>query len=102
MHTQVGAFSRDPMDTRLLLPVRLNRIAQSRTDHPGNDALLPAYQGTPPRPPADTDGDGMPDFWEISRELDPHRANHNGYVFSSIHTNLEVYLHELSVRLQAE
>jgi hypothetical protein len=100
---EAGAFPRDPMDRRLLLPIRMNRITPSRTDqNPADDALLPAYEGNPPPPPQDTDLDGMPDDWEIAHNLDPNTANHNGTGLSPKgYTNLEVYLHELSANLTA-
>lgn len=43
--------------------------------------------------PVDTDGDGMPDWWEIARGLNLHNpANRNGYDLCEDYTNLEVYL----------
>lgn len=94
-----GAWPRDPMDTRLLGSVATNSIATApRNTNPAGDALLPAYSGSPPAAPADTDGDGMPDSWEIGKGLDPTVANTNGTDLSSVgYTDLDVYLHELSV-----
>ena len=90
---QAGAFPRDPMDTRLVAPLSENRILETaRNINPANDALLTAAAGAPP---ADTDGDGMPDAWETSKRLDPLFPDHNGTGLSSEgYTNLEVYLHE--------
>ncbi len=69
----------------------------SPNTNPANDALLPAYSGAPPAAPADTDGDGMPDAWEIVRGLNPNAANHNASHLSTRgYTDLEVYLQELS------
>lgn len=74
-----GAWPRDPMDTRLMRSVADGSFATApRNANPAGDALLPAYPGSPPAAPADTDNDGMPDTWETASGLNP-------------------YLHELSV-----
>ncbi|GAB3221528.1 Ig-like domain-containing protein [Mycolicibacterium hippocampi] len=95
---RVGAWPRDPMDTRLLQDVAADRISSATPSvNPAGDALLPPYSGMAPDAPTDTDGDGMPDVWEIARGLDPYFANHNGDHLSTLgYTDLEVYLHELS------
>jgi hypothetical protein len=86
------------MDTRLVQRVRNDTIdPASPSVNPAGDALLPAYSGSPPAAPTDTDGDGMPDWWEIDKGLDPKVANHNGTELSTAgYVNLEVYLHELA------
>lgn len=93
---QAGAFPRDPMDTRLLAPLAADRIVETaRNENPAGDALLGAFAGTPPEPPADGDHDGMPDDWETARGLNPAVQDHNGTTLSEAgYTNLEVYLHE--------
>ena len=98
---RVGAWPRDPMDTRLLQPVRENRIDPANPSiNPAGDSLLAPYPGTAPPAPVDTDNDGMPDLWEIARGLNPGVANHNGTNLSPLgYTNLEVYLHELAASL---
>jgi hypothetical protein len=85
------------MDTRLLGFVAGNMISPSPSDtNPAGDALLPAFVGSPPSPPTDTDNDGMPDAWEISKGLNPNVANANATDLSATgYTDLEVYLHEL-------
>ena len=98
---RVGAWPQDPMDTRLLQPVRENRIdPTSPSINPAGDSLLASYPGTAPPPPLDSDNDGMPDAWEIARGLNPGVANHNGTNLSPLgYTNLEVYLHDLAASL---
>lgn len=93
-----GAWPRDPMDIRLMRSVATNTIASApRNTNPAGDALLPAYVGTAPAPPTDTDNDGMPDTWEIAHGLNPNVGNTNAYDLSSVgYTDLEVYLQELS------
>jgi hypothetical protein len=100
----VGAFPRDPMDTRLMGFVQRNQIDPRRADvNPANDALRTAFT-TAPAAPADSDNDGMPDDWERAHGLDPAAADHNGAQLSVAkmgragYTNLECYLEELSAR----
>lgn len=46
-------------------------------------------------PPIDTDGDGMPDAWELEMKLDPNKPNANGRDLSTAYDNIEVYLNSL-------
>ena len=46
-------------------------------------------------PPTDTDGDGMPDEWEIANGLNPNNAEDGAMVGSDGYTNLERYLNSL-------
>jgi pectate lyase len=56
----------------------------------------PELQSIPP--PIDTDGDGIPDEWEIANGLDPDDPNDSGIVTDSGYSNLELYLNELAAR----
>ena len=100
----VGAFPRDPMDRRLLNPLKNNAInnqAINGTDY-YNDAFLtdPAQNA-----PIDSDNDGMPDAWETANGLNPNVQDHNGTQLSKKftgiegYTNLECYLNELSDKI---
>jgi hypothetical protein len=40
----------------------------------------------------DTDGDGMPDWWETAYGTDPHTPDNNGDLDGNHYTNLEEYL----------
>lgn len=93
-----GSWPRDPMDIRLLRNLATDTIAAApRNANPAGDALLPAYTGSAPLPPADTDNDGMPDSWEIAEGLNPGVAGANARTLSTVgYTDLEVYLQELS------
>ncbi len=93
-----GAWPRDPMDTRLMSFVAAETLSVAPTDtNPAGDALLPAFTGPAPVAPTDTDGDGMPDAWEIVKGTNPTVANTNARTLSSVgYTDLEVYLNELS------
>ena len=44
----------------------------------------------------DTDGDGMPDYWEIEHGLDPNVPNNNGDFDNDGYTDLEEYLNEIA------
>jgi len=79
---------RDPVDARIVDEVRRGggRIIDSQSEVGGWPALRPGA------PPVDSDGDGMPDDWEIRHGLNPHDPSdaaldndHDGY------TNLEEY-----------
>ncbi|MBK0383099.1 pectate lyase [Pedobacter sp. SD-b] len=98
----VGAsLKRDPIDTRITKEVKdgtttfvgsktgLKGIIDTQTDVGGWPALMQTDV------PLDTDGDGMPDAWEIANKLDPKQANANGHDLSSGYENIEVYLNSL-------
>ena len=96
MLANAGAWPRDPMDKRLLSALRNKKIELIDRDiNPADDTLRPAYYGSAPPPPLDTDGDGMPDSWERSKGLNSMQSNANSISLSkSGYTNLEFYLHE--------
>ncbi len=98
---RVGARPRDAMDTRLLARVSARTFESAPLDqNPAGDAL--AVNPSPPAAPLDTDGDGMPDSWEIANGLDPNVPDNNGTGLSvpltgvSGYTNIEVYLNQLA------
>lgn len=102
MIQQAGAFPRDPMDQRIMGAVEQQQFSTLSYDQPiANDAFMLNFDpNTPPTPPLDSDGDGMPDEWESQHGLDPLVQDHNGNELSSVgYTNLEVYLNELADRL---
>jgi len=90
---QAGAsLVRDAVDQRLIADFqqRQGRIINSQSEVGGWPQLrsLPA--------PLDTDGDGMPDAWEIARGLDPRNAADGAAVDGkSGYTQLELYLADL-------
>lgn len=105
MVAQVGAFPRDPMDRRLMQhPASGTFDPADLATNPAGDALALAFDpSSPPTPPPDGDGDGMPDAWERARGLDPAADDHAATNLSKAatgvegYTNLEVYLDELAV-----
>lgn len=96
----VGAFPRDAMDLRLTGDIADDEIDVSaiNVDHyhdafnlSGNNVL-----------PKDSDEDGIPDYWEMRKGLNPAVQDHNGNQLSNMltgvngYTNLECYLNCLS------
>jgi hypothetical protein len=64
-------------------------------DSPADVGGLPTYNSTPA--PLDTDKDGMPDAWEISKGLNPNNALDRNTIGADGYTNLEIYLNSLTV-----
>lgn len=99
---KVGAsLKRDAVDTRIVKEVKDGTttfigsktgflgIIDSQTDVGGWPSL------NQEAPLKDTDGDGMPDAWEIANGLDANVANANGKNLSEIYDNVEVYMNSL-------
>jgi hypothetical protein len=106
LRTNVGAFPRDPMDTRLAgylaNPVNSRPAAWSGNAGINRGDATRLNFTTAPTPPTDTDNDGMPNTWETANGLNPNVADHNGTTLSvrltgvAGYTNLECYLNELA------
>ncbi len=96
---QAGAsLKRDAIDERIIDEVR-NGIANC-----GNNGIINTQDeagGWPeitsaPAPP-DSDGDGMPNEWEVRHGLNPHdNIDGNKYTIDSQYTNIEIYLNTIS------
>ena len=88
---QAGAmpWRRDPVDARVTESVR--RHAGSIIDSTAEVGGWPPLN--PESPPADTDSDGMPDYWELALGLNPNFApDRNTTNAISGYTQLEDYL----------
>ncbi|MDR2542476.1 MAG: hypothetical protein LBC80_03385 [Treponema sp.] len=98
-----GAFPRDSVDTRIVNEVRNGTASGTGVsgkpgiiDNPSAVGGFPTYVSLPA--PVDTDGDGIPDDWEIANGLNPNDPS-DGAIKSlcETYTNLEVYLNELEL-----
>ncbi len=95
-----GAFPRDAMDSRLAGYLQNNQIIDLPVEAAAADD---AFLLNPPAGVfADTDSDGMPDYWENTHGTNPAIQDHNGTNLSQSitgtngYTNLECYLNCLS------
>lgn len=99
-----ASLRRDIVDQRVLNEVRLgtytfngskgstNGLIDSQTDV----GSWPVYAYKPADINIDTDGDGMPDYWEKLQGLNPEDAGDGqSFSLSKTHTNLETYLFSL-------
>lgn len=92
---------RDAVDTRVVSEVRNGTTTYngSKTGYAGildsqaDAGGWPVLNSTPP--PTDTDGDGMPDEWEVAMKLNPAQANANGRNLSTAYDNIEVYINSI-------
>mgnify|MGYP002393222886 CR=1 FL=1 len=96
-----ASHKRDAVDIRVIEEVRTGTATYtgSETGLPGIIDSQEDVGGWPEleslAPPIDTDGDGMPDAWEIEMKLDPNTANASGRNLSTAYDNIEVYLNSL-------
>jgi hypothetical protein len=91
---QVGATvpERDSVDARLIEQVRTRsgRIIDSQNEVGG----WPVYRSATAS--KDSDGDGIPDEWEIANHLDPHDPHDGAIIGADGYSNLERYLNQLA------
>jgi pectate lyase len=87
---------RDAADTRVIADVRARtgRIIESQEEVGG----WPAYATVHTETPVDSDGDGIPDEWELKHGLDPHNPADAQASAGDGYTWLEKYLNELAAQ----
>jgi hypothetical protein len=96
-----ASLSRDAVDTRVVSEVKngTTTYAGSKTGYPGIIDSQTDVGGWPAlssaTPAVDSDGDGMPDDWEVTMKLDPKATNGNGKDLSTAYANIEVYINTL-------
>jgi hypothetical protein len=83
--------SRDSVDLRIVESVRRGTggVIEHETDLP-KEERWPEYRSLPS--PADSDGDGLPDFWEKQFGLDPADASDSAKLAAGGYANIEHYL----------
>ena len=92
---KVGAWPRDAMNDRVVEEVR------TLTGKVKNHEAPFIEKG--PQPPADTDLDGMPDFWEKAMKLNPNDAADNAKDHDGDgYTNIEEYINDLALARQKQ
>lgn len=107
MAANAGAFPRDSMDRRLMKWVAAGTVDPQPIAALENATTTEAFRldfnaNNPPVAPADSDSDGMPNYWETAHGLNPNVPDHNGTQLSTSitgtagYTNLECYLNCLS------
>jgi hypothetical protein len=96
-----ASYRRDAIDTRVLSEVK-NGTATYNGGKTGFPGIIDSQTDVGSWPELkqgvvlkDTDGDGMPDEWEIAHGLDPNKADANGRTLSSVYDNIEVYINSL-------
>jgi hypothetical protein len=96
-----ASLKRDAVDTRVVSEVQ-NGTATFSGSVSGYPGLIDSQVDVGGWPalaslaaPLDTDGDGMPDAWEIEMKLNPNVANANGKDLSTAYDNIEVYINSL-------
>ncbi|MCX7825516.1 MAG: hypothetical protein N2689_08145 [Verrucomicrobiae bacterium] len=82
--------ARDAVDLRIVNDVRhgTGRVIEKETDLPP-DQRWPDYRSLPA--PTDSDGDGLPDFWEKQFGLDPTDAGDSAKIAGAGYANIEHY-----------
>lgn len=88
---QAGAFPRDAFTIQTVNETR-SRTGAWSPPLPSN--LMSGL--TPGTAPADADGDGMADAWEVSHGLDPANGADHATVMPSGYTAIEEYVNELA------
>ncbi|MDR3366228.1 MAG: GDSL-type esterase/lipase family protein [Prevotellaceae bacterium] len=94
-----ASMVRDAVDARVVDEVRRGTFTYGKNgliDSPSEVGGLPALKTLPP--PADTDGDGLPNAWEKAHSLNPNNAADGAqYPPNSDYTNLEIYLSSIEL-----
>lgn len=97
------SFRRDSYDAQVIEEVRTGTANGGETYGGGNKGIIDSQNAVGGWPllkqgkyPKDSDGDGIPDEWEVKHKLNPNDSKDgNMYNLSKDYTNIEVYLNSL-------
>lgn len=97
-HAGASLPKRDRVDARITEDTRTGTATYGNTfpgiiDHPDDVGGYPVLEST--TPPTDTDGDGIPDYWEDANGLDKNDPADGKIIQADGYSNLEHYLHDL-------
>ena len=90
-----ASLKRDIIDTNMVETVNVKEM--EHTSFRNDPSIYPKYTNQGMSTASDTDGDGIPDYWEIDNGLNPKNV-YDGRKLSikeKKYTNLEVYLNSL-------
>lgn len=97
-----ASWRRDTLDARLVQDVKngTGRFIDVQGGFPHGTPYDISYIAWPhlqqSAPPADSDGDGMPDAWELQQGLNPRDASDAaGVQLHAYYTNIEVYINSI-------
>ncbi len=101
--THVGAsYKRDSLDARIIQDVvyKRGKIIDVQGGYAHGTEYAKTIKAWPflqtAEPLLDTDGDGIPDSWEIKMGLNKKEADDTKFSLSKQYTNIEMYLNELT------
>lgn len=97
------SYKRDSYDILVIEEVTKGTALGGETYNGGNKGIIDSQDAVGGWPvlkqglyPKDSDGDGIPDYWETIYGLDLHNQNDgNNYNIDSEYTNIEVYINSL-------
>lgn len=92
-----ASLQRDQVDSMVIADVKSLGTSGSLWTTPAATGLDNGGFGTITggTPPVDTDGDGMPDSWEVKYGLDPNVNNADGDFDGTGYTNIEKYINSI-------
>lgn len=99
-----ASLKRDAVDARIVNDVRNKTYTAhgSSGDQNSRFGIIDSPQDVGGWPdlqsdtaPEDSDGDGIPDDWEVAHNLNPHKPDANGRDLSTAYDNIEVYMNSL-------
>ncbi len=101
-HAGASVPKRDTVDARIVYETRTGTAQYGKRWNDGGKGIIDSQNDVGGWPelvsvtaPADSDGDGMPDVWEIANNLNPANPHDAAILSSDGYTILERYINEL-------